>query len=269
MLNTLFFAFWLILSLGLVYFMGWTMLIVHRQKQTWKAFSKKHKLRYKLLKGLLSPEVKGVYDGYTVSLFTGEHESEDIRGSRKMTAIEVNLNSKMPFAGAVASGQGMVQVVEDMGFPQEVVPKLDGWDKEYVAKSEKKIALREFLTDQRLKSLISLMKIKSTWVIFIFKDDTTLLRLDTPQPLDKIDILEKLMKKMIAVASSLELQDGESGMLKSAMNKEETADISIDIDEDDEVFLDAGLEIDEVTEENRNDTGPENNPPSSSADKSD
>jgi phosphoglucomutase len=70
---SIWFYLWLLLSGGLLFFMGWTMLILFRQKKAWKQFAARHKLRYKAdammgaLRGAL-PGLQGqVVEGMTIA----------------------------------------------------------------------------------------------------------------------------------------------------------------------------------------------------------
>lgn len=204
---------WLFIAAVLLYFFGWTLYILFQQKRAWQAFAKKAKLRYKPGRWQESPDMSGNYNGTTISYFTGEHISPDVRGSRKLTAIEVSLSSKMPFEGGVAS-RGMVEFIKTMGFKEEILPQNPKWKSEYIATSNTPYALQSYLTDTRLEALFSLMRIKNAWVILIFKEDTMLLRLDTPDPLETEKKLEAITKRMVEVAKRLELEQGEAQRLK-------------------------------------------------------
>jgi len=221
---SIWFFLWLILSLALVYFMGWTAWILFRQKQVWKAFSVKHKLRYSVSGFTGSPEMSGEYQGYEVSLFTGEHVDEDGRGSRKLTAIEVRLKSDMPFEAAAASG-GMVKVVEGIKFPRSYVPEKKEWSKDYIIAGDNKVALKAYFNEERIEALSKLMRLKNLWTIFIFREEQVLLRVDTPNPLTNETKTEALLKKMLQTAHVLELKSGEGAMIKSdIINKPDTED---------------------------------------------
>lgn len=210
--------------------MGWTVFILRRQKKTWADFAKRKKLRYTPNRTFANPEIKGTLDDYTISIFTGEHTSADMRGTRKLTAIEVHLTSVMPIDGGLANG-GMVQIIQNMSFKEEIRPKHAEWHKSYIASSDNRHVLKTYLNDERLAALISLMKMKNAWVVFVFRGDVTLLRLDTPDPLDSTAKLEQIVKKMIEAAKILELKSGESGVLKSEIARKPEREAALEIDE--------------------------------------
>lgn len=215
---SIWFLIWLLLSIVLLGFMGWTLLILHNQKQGWGKYAKSKKLRFKISGMFGSPEMSGVLNDYTFSFFTGEHVLQEGRSMRKMTAVEVSLSSRMPFDCAVGSG-GMVSLIRPLGLKEEITPQHPEWKNTSIAVSASRPGLESYLTPERLESIMSLMKIKHAWVIFIARGDVMLLRFDTPDPLDNPKKIELLVQKMTAAAKTLELRPGEMETLKIAMNR--------------------------------------------------
>ncbi len=207
--------------------MGWNLFILYRQKEAWRSYAARMKLRYRATSFFRSPDVSGTVDGYTVSILVGEHLIADGRSSRKLSAVEVQLSSKMPFDGGVASG-GMVQILQGVALKEEFRPSHPKWDKEYIAVASSRFALEAYLTPERIEALGTLMKIKNGWVILLFRGDTMLLRFDTPDPLDKTEKLAKLVARMIEVARILELKAGESGTLKAEATRKPVKEINLD-----------------------------------------
>lgn len=233
---------WLLISVTLLFFLGWTIFILMKQKNTWKKYAATHKLRYKPNSFFQAPDMNGLVDTHSVSLFMGEHSGADARFSRKMTAIEIPLSSAMPVSGAIASG-GMVEIVRGLGHKEEHRPKYKGWDKSYVASGESGGAIGAYLTDERLKVLTDLFKVKNAWSILIFKDDVFLLRVDTPDPLFTDKALDGLLKQMVKAAQVLELKKGESGRLKEEMVKRSSDSIALQVDDD--VLENSGLSLED------------------------
>lgn len=229
---SIWFLLWLFLSGALLYFLGWILYILVRQKQAWKIFAGQKKLRFKDGSLMASPEMSGTVDNYPVSFFVGEHLAKDARASRKLTALEIKLKSKMPFAGAMASG-GMVPLIQSMQFKDEVRFDHPQWDKNFIALSSSRLALMAYMNKERLDALTSLMRIRNGWVAFVFRDDLVLLRFDTPDPLETQEKLGKILQKMLSLAQILELKPGEEGLLKSEAAKKPPKEVSIAVDERD------------------------------------
>ncbi|MCB1562523.1 MAG: hypothetical protein KDJ75_03025 [Alphaproteobacteria bacterium] len=243
---------WLLLSVALIGFMIWTLRILLRQKHAWKSFAQRYKLRYTSRKFMDTPELSGVIGDFTVSIFPSEHDTPDSRSTRKLSAIEVMLTSKMPVSGVVASG-GMIGIAKDLSLREEHHPAYKDWNKEWIAAADNRFVLAEYLTDERLKALTGLMNLKNAWMIFVFRSDMTLLRLDMPDPLETPAKLDEMVKKMLETARILELQTGESTRLKSAEARSSKKEIVLDID--DKATGDA-LSLLELEEDDRKDKEP-------------
>lgn len=236
---------WFVLAAALIIFSVWTFLIVMRQNRGWRVYAEKRKLRYDARALMETPNVQGVIGEHSISCFASEHSGEDARTIRKLTAIEVKLNSIMPVTGGVASG-GMVPVMNSLGLKQEYLPDHKDWDKSYVAAADNRGVLQAYMTDERVKALCGLMQIKNSWVIFVFKDEAMLLRIDVADPLCQAKELDGMVKKMLAAAEVLELEKGESKRLEKA--EVEVAAQNFELEVDDEV-LDApsGLALEDDT----------------------
>ena len=237
---------WIIVSIGLLGFSIWTFIILMRQKKSWRDFAKKHKLRYSNASLMVSPKVSGIYKEYSVSVFTGHHESERGASNRQLTAIEIALESKMPIAGAVASG-AMVGIVQELDYSEEHVPNYKFWNSDNITRSEDKHIMAEYLDETRAKALCDLMDNKKFWVIFIFRGNDTILRIDTPDPFDNEEKLTKTIDNLIDVAKLLELKKGESGRLKTEGAKRSSETARVDIEDDQMEAL--GLELEEDEEQ--------------------
>lgn len=209
---------WLLVSAALIYFSAWTSLIVLKQKRNWADFAQRHKLRFQAETLLNPPKMGGLYKGYEISLFPSEHTTSDSRGIRKLTAIEVMLKSAMPCEGAIGSG-GMVQLIQDLDFTEEIRPQEKWWNPSHIIKTSHSGKMEAYLTPERLKILMALSKIKNIWMIFIFRGPSTILRIDTPDGLETIPKLEKILKAMLETAQALELAEGEYSRLNLIKKK--------------------------------------------------
>lgn len=242
---TIWLVIWAIVSLSLLAFSGWTLIILFQQKKAWRDFARKHKLRFKNTAFMSSPKINGVYKGYSIGIFTSEHEPDRGTNSRKLTAIEVELESRMPIGGALGSG-GMVSIVQSLGYSDEYIPPYEGWSNEYVCRSEDKGVMEAYLNAARVKALVELMKMKNAWVIFICKGNDTLLRIDTPEPFEREDKLTKTIERMIEVARLMELGKGESIELATLKNRRNSGVPVVAIKDEDIAYTGLELEDDDL-----------------------
>ena len=234
---------WFLISAFLLGFWVWSGYMSYKQKKAWRFFADKKKMRYHSAAFFQSPTISGVVDEYSVSVFPGEHEAADTRFSRNLTAIEVNLHSKLPTRAAIGSG-GMVNVIDALGLMQEFKPPVKGWDDSYIIRCEYLGIAQNYLNDDRLNILINLMRLEKAWVIVLFNGSEGLLRLDTPRPIDTPKEMDVLVKQMITVAKALELNKGEErDLLREESLSAKTSKV-LDIDDD---LLDdhLGIELEE------------------------
>ncbi len=238
------FYLWALISLGLLGFSAWTYLILFKQKKAWRDFAKKHKLRIKSAAFMQSPKVGGIYKDYTIGIFTSEHEVERGTSSRKMTAIEIELDSRMPISGAFASG-GLTTITQAMNFSEEFKPSFACWNSDNIARGDDRAVMEEYFTKERAEALCTLMEKKNAWVILIFKGNDMLLRLDTPDPFETQGKLTATVDALIDVAKALELGKSEAATLKSILTRRNTGAPKVDISEKEMQSI--GLELEEDT----------------------
>jgi len=240
---SVFFYLWVFISLFLLGFWGWTLLVVTQQKRAWKLFAEKRKMRYHDTGMFSTPMVSGAIESYGVSLFASEHSELDARSYKRLTAIEVSLQSNFPFTSVVASG-GMVGVVDAFDIRHEYKPTVKGWDNSYVLRTSDLNMAHSYFTDERIKNVVELMKKDKVWVILAIIEDRGILRLDTPYPIDNPKDLDALIKQMIEIARSLEIKKGEDKDLIRKQAEMGNGRAVLDVDDD---LLDdhLGLELEE------------------------
>ncbi len=206
-------------------------MILVRQKRGWRVYAEKRKLRYDVRALMDSPNVQGVIGEHSINCFASEHSAQDARMMRKLTAIEVKLNSIMPVTGGVASG-GMIPIMAALDLKQEFLPTHKDWDKAFVAASDNRGVLQAYMTDERVEAICQLMNMKNSWVIFVFKDDAMLLRVDIANPLCRAKELDEMVKKMLSVAEVLELKKGENKRLERAEIEVAAQNFELEVDDD-------------------------------------
>lgn len=198
-------------------------MLIFRQKAAWKLYAEKRELRYYSNGFYTTPSMSGAIDGYNISLFASEHSELDARSQRRLTAIEINMHSGMSVASAIASG-GMTVVVDALEINQEYRPsKKDAegtdWDNSYVIRTRDATYMQEYMNAARTGEIVDLMKIDKAWVIILFVEETGLIRLDTPLPLDDPRKVDAIVKKMISVARILEMGEGEEKDIQRSLSK--------------------------------------------------
>lgn len=253
-LGLFYFLLWSFISTFLLGFWVWSSYILFKQKIAWRAYAEKRKLKYEGGGFYVSPRITGVIDGYAISAFTGDHTQFDPKLQRRLTGIEVTLKTCLEGRTALATG-GMVQIISLLTLPNQYKPEIKGWDDSYSIQSLEQAVAAAYFTPERLNAILSLTKIKNLWVVVVFLDGQGFLRIDIADPISDQKRLDILLKKMLEIASILELKKGEdiSIMRKAREIRDGQSVIKID---DETVFTDPNalsleLEDDEFVDEDK------------------
>ncbi len=245
---SIWFLLWLFLSLTLLYFFGWTLLILYKQKRAWKLFAKKRDLRYEGGKFSDAPSMAGDIEGYEFSFFPAQYEIGDIRHNRKMTAIEVTLKNKPPFEGFVASGL-LVETIKLAELPHEFTPEHEKWKGDSLVVTDNVAAMSSYLTSDRQEVVTRWMLKNNIWFLIGFRNDVYVLRIDTPLPMDNPKKINALVKMILKDIPSFEVSDNENVRLQIAVSRDSSAAVSsvkpqIELSGDD-ISVDLELETDD------------------------
>lgn len=238
------FLLWLFLSLTLLYFFGWTLFVLWRQKKAWRLFAQKRKLRFTPGNLGEAPEMDGVIGDYPFAFFPAQFELGDVRHSRKMTAIEIVLKTMPPFEGFIASGL-LVEAVKTSELQHEIKPDHKDWDDQNIALTNHIAAMKAYLTPERQAIVTKWMNTKNIWFIIGFRNGTHLLRVDTPLPLDDPKKVNALVKRLLADIPALEVLDEEKAKLQALIASGQALESPAETD--------AGAKADDANPDNNQD----------------
>lgn len=196
------FLIWVFLAVFITGIFLWSAQILFRQKKTWGDFAKKHKLNARSIALMKSPIVSGDFRGFNIHLYSEEQPTEDQRGRRFRTILQVEL-PPMPVAGIVASSRSHAFANGLVDLNEVYVPEFPGWDSSLLIKTANVELLKPYLTDERLRALLSLLTIKTFNALYIFDKTAGFLRLETPDPLYDMQKLERLLSKVTDQATLL------------------------------------------------------------------
>lgn len=202
-----FFALILVLAIFfIVGFFFWTLMIVLRQKHTWKTFAAAKGLRYTPARRLMEcSTVMGTLGGFPFSLFGSEYIRPNERvGSKKRQSMEVSIPIAGPTIGILATGEMIAFAASpDFNVGLEVKLECPTWTWPFIARAQDPDALIAYLTPERVHALTRLMETQGGWVTFVMQEKEMLIRLDTPDPLDNPQHLEIFARAMISAARAL------------------------------------------------------------------
>ncbi len=194
---------WVLLSAFVAGAFVWSMNVLFAQKKSWEKFASKYKLKFDQGKLFSSPAVHGMFNGLRVNVYSEQQATLDARGSRFRSVVEIMGTSTLPMSGAIASGD-LVNLVEVLELPDQFVPKVDLWSPGYLAKTDSKKDMDEFLSEERMKSMHRLFKNERSSFLTIFDTEDLLLRYETNDPLHDPNRIDKLVRLMIDIFHSIE-----------------------------------------------------------------
>lgn len=193
---------WVLLSCFLLGVFGWSMAILYQQKKAWAAFGKKHGMEYQAGKMTGPPQLTGKLGNYKVSLFTDAQRTNDVRGQRLVTVMEIEMGAGMPTAGAVATKE-YAAFISTLDLDETWSPDDKEWGASYVIKTRSAERLATYLTPERLKVLKVLFAKKNSISLLFFDENQSVLRVETSDPLRNPEHMEKITSQMMGLADKL------------------------------------------------------------------
>mgnify|MGYP006271455179 CR=1 FL=1 len=191
---------WIVLSIILFGLFIWTNIPLIEQKKAWKKFAAKNKLKYYPGGFLKSPFVVGEFDDVSFRLFSEEQYTQDIT-KRRFTSVLEWIVPGMPTSGIVAS-KDLSQIVS-LANVSERIKNLPGeWDKKDFIVAERSVALMPYLTDERIKTMRDLIKVKNARFLYVFDTSQAVMRIETNDPLlndGKITPVYRKMRKAVEI----------------------------------------------------------------------
>lgn len=209
---------WGVLSIFIIAVSIWSAQILFRQKAAWRTFATKMGLTYQRGPTLLSsPIVGGNVGKYGFGLFSEERPAADARGQRFNTVIELALRKGMPTVGAIGT-EGMAKIIEQLsGMTETISIKDPDWDATWVVRTQDASLLEPYMTQARIDVLKKIFRMKIMAALFVFDKEDAVLRIETADPLQNAEKIEKIVKGMCA---QLELLDPQKADETSSEVKE-------------------------------------------------
>lgn len=193
----LWFLVWIFLSVFICGIFFWSLEILFKQKKTWADFAKKHGLEIANPGMLKSPMINGLYKKLPLQIFSEPQSTPDQRGRRFRTIIQFELPQGMPTEGIVASRHYHPFAHSLSDLPHRYTPDVQGgWSADVLILTKNIEALKPYFTPARLNTLSNLMTTKTFNSVLIFDLNSTILRIETPDPLYQMDKMEKLVAKI-------------------------------------------------------------------------
>lgn len=198
----LWFVVWIFLTVFIFGVFFWSMRILLLQKRAWTLFATRHGMQIEKGALLASPAMRGRVGGFDTIVFSEEQEIKDGRHTRFRTIIQMTLNGAMATGGIVVSPDQR-EFADTLNLPNAHKPDVAGWNDKIIIRVQDLALFKPYLTDERLRSINTLMSMKNYSAILIFDPQNTILRLETADPFDDDKRLEKFVFKLAEQAKVL------------------------------------------------------------------
>lgn len=204
---------WVVLSAILLGATAWSLRILLRQKAAWEAYAKSKSFTFKRGTFMGPAEMSGVIGDYKVAFFTAERQGEDMRTRRFVTVLEIDLVDGA-VDGAVMGTQEMLPFMQslDLIHPHQI----DGWEKGHYAFIKNDAVVKEYLTKERLEVFENILKTRNADVLIVFHEKQIVVRLETSDPMQDADKIDKIVTRQIALIEKLRITPEQRERYKAA-----------------------------------------------------
>lgn len=205
---------WVVLSAILIGASLWSLRILLTQKDAWDKYAKSKNLTFKRGTFMGPAEMSGVIDAYKISFFTAERSSADIRAKRYVTVIEISLGEGL-FDGGAMGTKEMLPFMQSLDRLHPYKIEGNGWEDGLFAFVKHDLPAQTYLTADRVETIANLLKTKNADVILVFNHQELVLRLETSDPMQSADKIDKIVKRLLGLTDKLRIPAEERAALKA------------------------------------------------------
>ncbi len=206
------FLLWFVLSAILIGATLWSLQILMRQKAAWEAYSKTKNFTFNRGTFMGPGEMTGVIGDYRLSFFTAERSGADIRTRRYVTVLEINLIDGLVDGGAL----GTKEILPFLQTLDQLHPlKIEGapFDEGMYLFAKNDAVMTGYMTRDRMETLANILKTKNADVLVLFNDKEMVLRLETSDPMQDADKIDKIVTRLLGLADKLRITSEERARL--------------------------------------------------------
>lgn len=209
---------WIIVSVFVIGIFFWNFQILMQRKSAWKKFADRHKLEYTSNSLMQSPSVTGMLSGLRIYLYEDVQQTDDITGQRFVTSIDVDLGEGFPTGAALATRE-YKEFLSALNFRDTYTINENFREKEYIVRARSAKALKEFMTEERIKIIENLFSMKNSIVLFFFDELEAIMHIETTDPLVDIAHIEKIFKKVLTISKRIMPEEHEKAHLTDEQRK--------------------------------------------------
>lgn len=206
---------WFLVSAFILGVFFWSLQTLLRQKKAWQAFAVRHKLTYEAGAGLMGPPVVlGQINNIGFDLHTERVPTADVRGERFSIIIELALRQGIPGLGAIGT-PGALPLIERLDVTEDYRPGDADWDPAWVGRTRDVGVLGFYMTERRREILKKIFRMKILAAVLLYDEQDIVLRIETADPLNDPERLEKIVKGLLAQFEQLRPDAAEMQYLQS------------------------------------------------------
>ncbi len=195
---------WLVLSAIVLGTTLWSFRILILQKRAWEKYAKDKKFVFRRGTLMGPAEMEGMLGEYKVSFFTAEREGMDMRSRRYVTVMEIGLAEGMVDGGIVGTKE-MLPFMQSLNKLHVYKVTHPSWEEGMHAFVHNDGAVEAYLTDERIEAITQVLKTKNADAVIIFNDREILIRLETIDPIQDAEKIDKVVKRTIGLCERLRL----------------------------------------------------------------
>lgn len=149
-------------------------------------------------------EMEGVIGDYKLAFFTAERAGDDIRTRRYITALEIDLMEGL-IDGGVMGTREMVPFMQSLDRLHRYKIDRPGWDENHYAFMKFDEVANAYFTPERIEACSNILKTKNADVLIIFNEREMLVRLETSDPMQDAEKIDKIVSRIIALCNKLRI----------------------------------------------------------------
>lgn len=193
---------WVVLSAIVLGASLWSLQILFRQKRAWEDFARKRGLSFKRGTFMGPAEISGTIGEYTVNFFTAERQTEDMRGKRYVSVIEIAVKDGL-FDGGVAGTKELQTFMQSLNAIHPYAVKREGWEQSHAIFVRNDAVADAYFTDEKLDLFAQVLGTRNADVLIVFNNEETIIRMETSDPMLAAEKIEKVVTRQIALLSKM------------------------------------------------------------------
>ena len=193
---------WVVFAVFILGIFFWSVQILFQQKRAWKRLSNSLNWNYREQALLKSPIVEGVYNGFSVLIYSEEQPVQDMGRRQYRTVLLIGFQEGFPMGAALAS-DGRRAFIESLKIEEVHKPDFEGWNGSVIFHTEDDKVCAKFMNKNRYEALHKLMNLKKKDSVFICDDKEGYYRVETPDPLTDEAVIKKMLDKFTEACEAL------------------------------------------------------------------